>query len=686
MSAQEPPAGNDGGPQPVAAAVEVRPGSGMPVAVLVLVVCAALAATAIVGALVHWNALVMSLTVILSGAVVGLTVWRSQRDLLQFHSEHKRWPRSDELDAWNHEMHGRREKAGRIASARGNAKAVAQAYRNRVAAADNGLKLAQRQHADAQARAKNALAGTNKAYADAVAQASAGLEAWKNPGRGSRIAAIHGLELYQHAVVHKRGTLPLLHSQATVAGNLLTMNAGGVQEVLTLQEKDVPGALEFASQLTAAAGAELSFEQQRPAAIQAAEQYLKQVVADTAAIVAAESGVAAVAGDPQLLAAIQSAEQAVAAAKDDTAAQETAQAQLKSQEESAIRDFAPGSPSWEPRAANGARALVGIIVVASLVGATGAFATAPSTVAASCPGSRSLPQRYTEPGALSMHIQFVQTGCSVGIASIELYTGTTHLARRVVFNPPLPAGSLTAKTAEHWNGTGSFRGTSQLTGTSVVLSMTQEGTYKATASVILTEAQGGPSRQWATDATASTQLSDKWSAAQATGAPAAKAWAPSSKEGTSEWLELSYAESVIPTGINIWESYGPGFITKVEAFDQVKGSWATLWEGTDPTRDAPKVFSPALTKTSLSTNRIRLSVNTNVPDWNEIAAVALIGAPQPAGQVIWLQGGWVETGKETLCLGKKCTASPMNNPPSREWSVAFNTATGKVATTPDQVR
>jgi len=296
-----------------------------------------------------------------------------------------------------------------------------------------------------------------------------------------------------------------------------------------------------------------------------------------------------------------------------------------------------------------------------------------------------LPKTYTESGDLSTTIQFVQTGCSVGIASIELRAGT-RVVRTAVFKPPLPAGSLTAKMAAQWTGSGSFRATSAYTGPSAV-SIIQDGTYKATATALLTEAQGGPSKQWAVDATATTALSDKYSARQATGAPTtAKSWIPSSKDGTLEWLDLTYAQSVVPTGINIWESNGPGFVTKVEAFDQKKNGWLKLWEGIDPTLGPPKVFSPTLAKTSLSTDTIRLTVNTKVPDWNEIAAVALLSAPQAEGQVIWLQGEWLEAGKTTTCLGKKCTSSAISNPPSRRWTFAFNTATGKVGTTPDQVR
>ena len=324
-------------------------------------------------------------------------------------------------------------------------------------------------------------------------------------------------------------------------------------------------------------------------------------------------------------------------------------------------------------------ALLAAVAAIASCGGNGA-----NTGLASCSGSKPLPQRYSDPGELSTRLQFVQTGCSVAIASIELYA-QSHLIRRVVFNPPIPAGNLTAKMATQSTSNGAFQATAQISGLAGAVSTTQQGTYKATATVVVADPFGGPSKQWATGATASTELNSNRSAAQATGPPMAKAWVPSSKDGTSEWLDLTYAQSVVPTAVNIWESNGPGFITKVEAFDTKRGVWVKLWEGTDPTQGAPKMFSPALSKTSLSTNRIRLTVDTNVPDWNEIAAVALIGAPQPAGRILWLQGGWVESGKTTACLGKACIPSLITNPPSREWGFAFNTATGKVGTTPDQV-
>lgn len=278
----------------------------------------------------------------------------------------------------------------------------------------------------------------------------------------------------------------------------------------------------------------------------------------------------------------------------------------------------------------------------------------------------------------------MQKGCSVGIGEIDVYAGK-HLVRKSVFNPALPAGSLTAKEGASWTGTGKFQATSQTAGNAGTFKLTQQGTFKATAAVLMAQSRGGVSRQWAVEATASSQLSEKWAASQATGAPADNAWAPASKDGGLEWLQLSYAEAVVPTGIDIWENNGPGFVTRVEGFDQKKNVWVKLWEGTDPTRGAPSKFSPLLTKTALSTNRVRLTVNTGVPDWNEIAAVALTGSNPSSGTVLWLQGEWTETGNQTACVDKKCQTSSITNPPGGRWSFAFNTATARVGTTPDQV-
>ena len=144
-------------------------------------------------------------------------------------------------------------------------------------------------------------------------------------------------------------------------------------------------------------------------------------------------------------------------------------------------------------------------------------------------------------------------------------------------------------------------------------------------------------RQWAVAATASTNYGSgsQWAAQSATGEPDVTeygdnqlAWVPKSKDGTIDWLDLRFDQAVIPTGVAIYESFSPGFVTKVEAYRAADAAWVTLWEGTDPTPpDALGVFTPSLEGTDVAVDRIRITIDTDIPDYNEIDAVELVGTP-----------------------------------------------------------
>jgi hypothetical protein len=145
--------------------------------------------------------------------------------------------------------------------------------------------------------------------------------------------------------------------------------------------------------------------------------------------------------------------------------------------------------------------------------------------------------------------------------------------------------------------------------------------------------------QWASGATASSEYGrDSWSAMQATGQPDTPeygdyttAWAPAGSDIGPAWLELTYEMAVVPTEIAIWESSGNGFVTSVEAWDDSAGTWVTLWEGDDQSPEFVVGFSPDLTPVTFATDRIRINIDTNVPDWNEIDAVMLRGTvPGPS--------------------------------------------------------
>jgi hypothetical protein len=144
---------------------------------------------------------------------------------------------------------------------------------------------------------------------------------------------------------------------------------------------------------------------------------------------------------------------------------------------------------------------------------------------------------------------------------------------------------------------------------------------------------GSTLTQWASGATASSQYSDDhWSATQATGAPDApgygdsgSAWAPQYEDAGQEWLELSYATAVVPAEVVIWETSGNGFVRFVEAYDPASG-WVVLWQGMDDSPAEVHGFRPTLAPMDVATDRIRITIDTTVPGWNEIDAVELMGS------------------------------------------------------------
>ncbi|HHY55986.1 MAG TPA: hypothetical protein GYA08_11175 [Chloroflexi bacterium] len=145
----------------------------------------------------------------------------------------------------------------------------------------------------------------------------------------------------------------------------------------------------------------------------------------------------------------------------------------------------------------------------------------------------------------------------------------------------------------------------------------------------------GELEQWAVAAEASSEYSDdSWSAQQATGEPNTtgigddpNAWAAQFADLMEETLVLVYAQAVIPTGIEIHESYNPGAITKIEVLDPNTDAWVVVWEGeADTAGEEVAVFSPALTPVDFATDQVRLTVNEPlITGWNEIDAVKLIG-------------------------------------------------------------
>lgn len=152
--------------------------------------------------------------------------------------------------------------------------------------------------------------------------------------------------------------------------------------------------------------------------------------------------------------------------------------------------------------------------------------------------------------------------------------------------------------------------------------------------------------QWAISATASDSAGgihggniDDQSPTAATGMPDVevcdddlKAWVINSEDDGLHYLELEYYDPVYVTKVRVKETWNPGAITKIELLNG--SEFVSVWEGTYNSRECPywfeRTFRSSFRNISLDmmdfkTNKVKLTVDTDVPGWNEIDAVELIG-------------------------------------------------------------
>jgi hypothetical protein len=122
-----------------------------------------------------------------------------------------------------------------------------------------------------------------------------------------------------------------------------------------------------------------------------------------------------------------------------------------------------------------------------------------------------------------------------------------------------------------------------------------------------------------------------WGPEQATGAPDTDragdiptAWASLDPDGGVEWLQVDFDQAVTISEVRIRESFNPGAVSKVAAILQ-DGKERVLWEGLDPTVDAPADFSVRVDGDIVSKS-VKICLDTTRREgWNEIDAVELVG-------------------------------------------------------------
>ena len=140
--------------------------------------------------------------------------------------------------------------------------------------------------------------------------------------------------------------------------------------------------------------------------------------------------------------------------------------------------------------------------------------------------------------------------------------------------------------------------------------------------------------QWAVTATSSSSYAyPDWSPNRATGAPEIdgcaddpRAWTSARGNGV-EWLQLDYARPVFASEVRIYQSYGPGAISRVTLMD-AEGDGLVVWEGIDNTEPCPAVLAIRVPTLPGPVKTVRIDLDeSRTGTWDEIDAVELIGAP-----------------------------------------------------------
>lgn len=141
-------------------------------------------------------------------------------------------------------------------------------------------------------------------------------------------------------------------------------------------------------------------------------------------------------------------------------------------------------------------------------------------------------------------------------------------------------------------------------------------------------------RQWASEARASSFYAPDYDPAGATGPPdvegcqdSPNAWA-AAMPNSLEVLEVRFPTPVFAVGLNVYQSYHPGFISAIELLDE-RGAAQTVYTAVPAlTEPCPVVLKVTFPQTLMPIVGARLTVDQRAgATWAEIDAVELIGVP-----------------------------------------------------------
>lgn len=104
------------------------------------------------------------------------------------------------------------------------------------------------------------------------------------------------------------------------------------------------------------------------------------------------------------------------------------------------------------------------------------------------------------------------------------------------------------------------------------------------------------------------------------------AWAAKEPDLAWEYLAVSFPKPVHATGAVIRESFGNGFVFRVETIDEL-GGYTIVWEGKDPTkREEVSDLIVSWPITEELVRGLRISIDgTRFQGWEEVDSIQLLG-------------------------------------------------------------
>lgn len=134
--------------------------------------------------------------------------------------------------------------------------------------------------------------------------------------------------------------------------------------------------------------------------------------------------------------------------------------------------------------------------------------------------------------------------------------------------------------------------------------------------------------------------SSGWSAQQVLGEPdvfsygdVPRAWAPRPRNGSLEFVTVSFDQPVYADAVTVRETFGNGMVTRIEVID-LDDNPHVFWQGVDPSQPGQPVdFRVDAPRTSFLVRAVMVhtDTNTNPATWEEIDAIALHGVPAAMG-------------------------------------------------------